>query len=156
MELTLDAKFGNRTIRKVVNDDEIWYVVSDVFRAIGKDSIERKEPVWKRKWPRSCRRFEIEDKYESERKVNVLCAQIDDIIDCFGTERTPRMCNMSRWLLRQWREDMDWIDMMDHVRTVAACDDEEEREMLEEEWERDLDRRRDRMAYEELEATQCN
>jgi len=66
------------------------------------------------------------------------------------------MCNMSRWLLRQWREDMDWIDMMDHVRTVAACDDEEEREMLEEEWERDLDRRRDRMAYEELEATQCN
>ena len=145
MEYTFETTFLRRPIRKLVIDDEFWYVVSDVFRAVGKDAVKREQPYWNRKWPKSCRRFVIKDKHNECNTVNALCAQADQLLECFGTEKSNRMKKIYRWLVKEWRIDMDWAIHMDHIRTVAACEDEEEKTLMEEMRRRDMDRRIDSM-----------
>ncbi|MBU0458532.1 hypothetical protein KJ652_07420 [Patescibacteria group bacterium] len=154
MQFTFERKFNGKIIRKILCDDNFWYVLSDVFKAIGKDANDREKPIWNKKWPQYCRRFMIKDRYKKNENVNALCAQTDGILGCFGMERTEPMRKMSRWLIKECGRDMEWAEMMEHARSVAACEDEEERMWLEEEWERDLDRKQDKwlnsLAPEEL------
>lgn len=138
LEFMFESTFQDRTIRKIVCDDVFWYVLSDILRALGKEAKNREKPQWERKWPRKCRRFSID---KDGKELRVLCAQADEILEWFGELKTTRNRKFFRWLIKEWRSDWEWIEMMDHVRTLAACEDDDEREFLEEMHERDMDKR---------------